>query len=88
MFDLKGRLQEEVKRAEQAARVLEEPMLNDAFTLIESHLVARLKSEGDRAAQQRLTDQLQALESVTKCLRRTVETGKLALSTLKEKGWW
>lgn len=71
---------EEIRRGHEAERVLNEPMLREAFDKTEAGIVAALKacSMGDTKTQHELTIALQLLGRIEKNLKETIQTGKLA----------
>lgn len=78
----------EVKRGEEAERLLSHPLMIEAFTGVkESILVAMNKSAfGDQSTHHHLVIALQLLTQIDKSLRDTAMTGKMAQIQL-EKGF-
>ncbi len=74
-------LDEEIRRGNEAARLLNEPLLKGAFSAVESGLVDAMKRVplGDRDTQHELVLSLQLLNRLQAHMKQHMETGKLAL---------
>lgn len=73
-------LDQEIRRGEEAARVMAEPMLAHAFASIENGLVDAMRRVpmGDTKTQHELVLSLQLLGKLKGYMQETMETGKLA----------
>jgi hypothetical protein len=71
---------EEIRRGNEAQRVLDEPMLKDAFATVETAIIDALKVSKliDREQDRELVLQLKALALVRSHIVQHVHTGKLA----------
>lgn len=73
-------LDKEIRRADEAARLMNEPMVQEAFNLIESdiHSAMRRSAIGDRDTHHELVLSLQMLGRIRNHFQSVLETGKLA----------
>jgi hypothetical protein len=73
-------LEQESRRGEQAKRLLEDPLLQEAFTAVDRALRDTWSATGDDATdeRERLWLMLKLLERVRTYLSQVLETGKLA----------
>ena len=71
---------EEVKRGEQAAVVLENPLFKEAMTKVKDNIVNTMATSplGDEKTHNRLVIALQLLNQIEKQLTDVMNTGKLA----------
>ena len=71
---------EEVKRGEQAAVVLENPLFKEAMTKVKENIVNTMATSplGDEKTHNRLVIALQLLNQIEKQLTDVINTGKLA----------
>ena len=71
---------EEVKRGEQAAVVLENPLFKEAITKVKENIVNTMATSplGDEKTHNRLVIALQLLNQIEKQLTDVMNTGKLA----------
>lgn len=74
---------EEIRRGNEAERLMNEPLLTEAFDMIEAGLVDNMKrvAIGDTKTQHELVLMLQLLAKVRGHLKTTVDTGKMARIT-------
>lgn len=74
-------LDQEIRKGEEARRLLNEPMLKDGFDKVESGLIDAMKrcAMADTVTQHELVLSLQLLARVKGHLLEAMETGKLAL---------
>ena len=70
----------EVRRGEEAKRVLAEPLLSEAFEVVEAAIIAKLKTidVGAMDAQRDLVVSLQLLNKVKGYIEQVAITGELA----------
>lgn len=80
------KLEQESRRGEQARRLLEEPLLQEAFAAVDSALREAWAATADEAMaeRERLWLMLKLLGRVRSHLVDTLETGKLANAQLAE----
>lgn len=71
---------EEIRRGEEAARLMNEPMLKAGFDLVEKGLIEAMRrvAMGDKDTQHELVLSLQILHRVKGHMVEAMETGKLA----------
>jgi len=71
---------EEIKRGEQAAVVLDNPVYQEAISKVRENIVASMTSSplGDEKTHNRLVIALQLLNQINKQLTDVMQTGKLA----------
>ena len=71
---------QEIRRGFEAARILDEPLLKEAFTAIEAKVVGEMArvSVGARDAQRDLIVTLQLLHGLKRHIQTHIDTGKLA----------
>ena len=71
---------EEVKRGEQAAVILDNPIYQEALQKVKDSLIARMANSplGDEKTHNRLVIALQLLNQINKQLTDVMQTGKLA----------
>lgn len=71
---------EEIRRGHEAERLMNEPLLVEAFELVEAGLVDGMKrvAIGDNKTQHELVLMLQLLAKVRGHLKTTADTGKMA----------
>lgn len=72
--------EEEIRRANEAERLLADPLLSAAFSDVESAILTELRAVdvGARDKQRDLIVTLQLLGNLRRILRTHIETGKLA----------
>ena len=77
--------QEEIKDAEHAKQLLEDPLLKRAFDAVEEALLQGMKSAAivDDKLRLRLLDRLEMVHALKQVLQGYMETGKLARATLE-----
>jgi hypothetical protein len=82
-------MNEEIRRGEEAQRLLDEPILKEAFEAIELTFIDKLKriDVGATEAQRDLIVSLQLLNKVKKYIEEVATTGKLAKLTEEQEGW-
>lgn len=71
---------EEIKRGEQAAVILDNPVYQEAITKVRENIVASMANSplGDEKTHNRLVIALQLLNQINKQLTDVMQTGKLA----------
>lgn len=71
---------EEVKRGEQAAQILDNPIYQEALQKVKDSLIASMANSplGDEKTHNRLVIALQLLNQINKQLTDVMQTGKLA----------
>lgn len=84
----KSRLGQEIRRGDEAARLLDSPMLVEAFETMERAYIDAWASSPVRDAEGReaIYRHLQALRQVRGHLKTAVDTGKLARVELDQSG--
>lgn len=77
-------LEREQRRGEQARRLLEDPLMVEAFAAVEGSLRRQWEAsgDGDAAARERLWLMLKLLRRVQGLLTEALETGRLAEAQL------
>ena len=83
--DLKRR--EEVQRGDEARRLLEEPLLVEAFAMLRQRYIAEWESSParDTEGREKLWLMNRLISSVENQLKQLLETGKLASIQLEQK---
>ena len=73
-------LDQEIRRADEARRLMDAPLMREAFEKVEAGLIDAMKRVeiGNTKTQHELILSLQLLGSVKRHLTETMETGKLA----------
>lgn len=76
---------EEVKKAERARQILEDPVFADAISQVNEALLAGMRNAAivDEKLRLRLLDRYEILHALLDVLRSTIETGKLAKAQLE-----
>ena len=71
---------EEVKRGEQAAQILDNPIYQEALQKVKDSIIASMANSplGDEKTHNRLVIALQLLNQINKQLTDVMQTGKLA----------
>jgi deoxyhypusine synthase len=71
---------DEIRRAEEAERIYNNPILKEAFDLVEKGVIDAIKQSklGDDRTHTKLAMMLQTIEQVRKHFKTTMDTGKLA----------
>jgi hypothetical protein len=71
---------EEVKRGEQASKILDNPIYKEAIDKVRENIVASMTNSplGDEKTHNRLVIALQLLNQINKQLTDVMQTGKLA----------
>jgi hypothetical protein len=79
----------EIRRGEEAKRVLAEPLLVEAFEAVEATLIDAIKrvDVGDKDRHQDLIVSLQLLGKVRGYLTDAVATGRMAQLTEEKESW-
>lgn len=80
----------EVRRGEEAKRLMNEPLLQEAFTKIEAAILESMKRAdvGASDAHRNLIVTLQLLGKVKRHIQTVIETGQMAaLEEEKRKNW-
>lgn len=79
--------QEEINRGEEAQRILEHPLFQEAFTATRDGIVQTMQASamGDQALHNRLVIALQLLAQIEKSFRTHMETGRMAVIQADEK---
>lgn len=80
---------EQIRRGDDAKRLMAEPLLQEAFDLIEQGLMARMRTVdvGASDAQRDLIVTLQLLGKVKQHIEQTALTGRFAEEELARKSW-
>lgn len=77
--------EDEVARATRAAKILEDPFVQEALDVLERAAINKLKLTPDDQTRLRLVDFLQAAELFKQYFTEHINTGKLANATLLER---
>lgn len=82
--------EEEVIRSERARQLLEEPLLKEAFSLMESGLINGIQVSAlkDQELREKCCQMLIAVREVKQHLQSTMETGVFATKTLEQRSAW
>lgn len=82
--------EEEVIRSERARQLLEEPLLKEAFSLMESGLLNGIQVSAlkDTELREKCCQMLIAVREVKQHLQSTMETGKFAVAQIEERTRW
>ncbi len=82
-------MNEEIRRGEEAQRLLDEPILKEAFTAVETALIDAIKrvDVGAHESQRDLIVSLQLLAKVRGYIEQVAVTGKMAKLTEDQDGW-
>lgn len=80
---------DEIRRGDEAQRVLDEPMLKEAFSVVEAALIDAIKrvDVGAKDRHQDLIVSLQLLGKVKGHIEQVVMTGKMASLTKERDSW-
>ena len=79
-----GKRQVEVNRAQQADRILKDPLIADAFQAVEVFLMKQWRRAKNIEAREEAHREVKALDAVRRKFEKEVETGKLAKKQLDE----
>lgn len=81
-----GKLREQRERAAQAERILNEPLILEAFDYLDTEFMRAWKQSSveDTQARERIYNLCQALEAVKGHLKSVIETGKMAKAQLDQ----
>jgi hypothetical protein len=82
-------MNKEIQRGNDAKRVLDEPLLKEAFEAVEAALIAEIRRVdiGNAAKQQNLVTCIQLLGKVRGYIESVVNTGQMAAIAEEQKGW-
>ena len=82
-------MNDEIRRGEEAQRLLDEPILKEAFEAVEAALIDGIKrvDVGSADAQRDLVVSLQLLGKVKRYIEQVATTGKMAKLTEEQEGW-
>lgn len=77
---------EEIKRGEQAQKILDNEVYKEAFTAVKDHIIEAMQTSplGDETTHNRLVIALQVLAQIEKSLTNVMQTGKLAKIQVNE----
>jgi len=77
--------EEEIKRANRAAQILEDEVFSGAIKQVEDALLSGMRSAAivDDKLRLRLLDKYESVQAILACLKSTMETGKLAKAQLE-----
>lgn len=80
-------IKDEILRGQDAKRILNEPLYQEAFLLVKDGIVNAMSSSpmGDAETHNRLVISLQVLEQIKRQLQQVMETGQMAEIQVKEK---
>lgn len=80
---------DEIRRGEEAQRLLDEPLLKEAFSAVESTLIDAIKrvDVGAKDAQRDLIVSLQLLNKVRGYVEQVAMTGRMAKLTKERESW-
>jgi len=79
----------EIRRAEEAKRLMEEPLLVEAFDKIEAAIMESMRrvDVGATDAHKNLIVTLQIVGKVKRHIRTVIETGEMAKLTEEKESW-
>lgn len=82
--------EEEVIRSERARQLLEEPLIKEAFSLIEAGLIDQIQASAfkDQELREKLCQMLINLRGVKQHLQSTMDSGRMAAETIKQRTAW
>lgn len=82
--------EEEIQRAERARQLLEEPLIKEAFLILEGAFLNGIHSSAikDVELREKLCQMLMSLQRVKQHLQSTIETGKFAEAQIKQQTMW
>lgn len=82
--------EEEIQRAERARQLLEEPLIKEAFSLMEGALLNGIQTSAlkDEALREKICQMLISLGQVKQHLKSTMETGVFAAKQLEQQNLW
>ena len=82
-------IKDEIVRGQDAKRILNEPLYNEAFDTVKNGIVSAMMQSGigDNETHNRLVISLQLLEQVKRALQNVMETGQMAEIQVKEKSF-
>ena len=77
---------EEIKRGEQAQKILDNEVYKEAFTAVKDHIIEAMQTSplSDETTHNRLVIALQVLGQIEKSLTNVMQTGKLAKIQVNE----
>lgn len=80
-------LEDQMSRGDEAARLLENPVLTEAFTALEQEYTNLWKQTkaSDEAAREKLWLSIRQLQMVQAHLHSAIQTGKVARATLAQR---
>jgi len=82
--------EEEIRRAERARQLLEEPLLKEAFSILEDAFLNGIQTSAvkDCELREKICQMLISLRTLKQHLISTMETGKFAEQQLKQQTMW
>ena len=82
-------IKDEIVRGQDAKRILNEPLYNEAFDTVKNGIVSAMMQSGigDNETHNRLVISLQLLEQLKRALQNVMETGQMAEIQVKEKSF-
>lgn len=77
---------EEIKRGEQAQKILDSEVFKESFTAVKDHIIEAMQVSpmGDEVTHNRLVIALQVLAQIEKSLTNVMQTGKMAKIQVNE----
>ena len=77
---------EEIKRGEQAQKILDNEVFKESFTAVKDHIIEAMQTSplSDETTHNRLVIALQVLGQIEKSLTNVMQTGKMAKIQVNE----
>jgi len=82
--------EEEIARAERARQLLEEPLVKEAFSILEESFLNGIQTSAmkDEALREKLCQMLMVTRQVKQHLQSTMETGIFAQLKIQQESMW
>lgn len=82
--------EEEIQRAEKARQILEEPLVKEAFSILEDAFLNGIQTSAvkDCELREKICQMLISLRALKQHLVSTMETGKFAQEQLRQQTLW
>ena len=82
--------EQEIQRAERARQLLEEPLIKEAFSLVENAFIDGIHRTAvkDSEMREKLCQMLMCLKAVKQHLQSVMESGKLAQAQMNQESLW
>ena len=82
--------EQEIQRSERARQLLEDPLLKEAFSLMEDALLSGIQTSAlkDTELREKICQMLISIRQVKQHLQSTMDTGKFAAKQLEQETMW